>query len=147
MISTLNPPALYRARAVFMADLLDRGLSWLSGKRHANMTREISYRRGSDRITISATAARSRFDQQDNAGAVIESETADWIIRSADLVFGGRQVEPDRGDEIRCEDEAGTVQVYQILPDGTLPPFSYTDRSRRSMRVRTKFLKTEGCGS
>lgn len=126
-----------------MPDVINRGLAWLAGKRHSEMVRAIVYQRGSDRIELDATAGRTRFEKVDQDGSSFDAQTADWLIRSEDLVLRGRRLEPQRIDFIHWEDEAGNVHTYQVLADGGLPPFSYTEASRRTMRVRTKHLKTE----
>lgn len=122
-----------------MADLLDSGLSWLRGKRHAQMTREIVYQRGAIRIEINATVGRTPFEQEDSQGRVIQIEARDYLIRSEDLVIAGKQVEPARGDKVH--DTIGTkVHTFEVLPSGTVPAFSYSDAYRRTIRVHTKHV-------
>ena len=125
-----------------MADLLERGLSWLRSKRHSHMTREVEYQRGTDRVTLNATVGRTAFEQETESGRVLRVESRDFLVRAEDLTLFGLPFTPERLDRIRTEIE-GKVQVYEVRAPAGQPPFSFADPYRKTIRVHTVHVQTE----
>lgn len=126
-----------------MPDLLEQGAAWLEEQRHTHMTRTVVYERGADSAELSATIGRSEFEQADEHGVIHRTESRDFLVRAADLVLAGAAALPKAGDRIREADGERTF-VYEVMAPGGEPPFRYSDPYRRTLRIHTKHLSTEG---
>jgi len=126
-----------------VTDLLDQGAAFLDAQRHAHMTRTVTYRRGTESTLLAATIGRSEFEQADESGFIRQVETRDFIVRRADLVLGGLLSLPKAGDRID-EPDGSLTQVYEVISIGIEPPFRYSDPYRRTLRIHTKHVGTEG---
>lgn len=126
-----------------MADLLEQGSAFLDDQRHRHMTRTVVYRRGTDEVELSATIGRTVFEQADDRGLVSRIESRDFLVRAEDLVLAGTPVLPKAGDHVR-EPQDGRTFVYEVMAPGREPPFRYSDPYRRTLRIHTKHVATEG---
>ena len=126
-----------------MADLLEQGASWLDDQRHQHMTRAVTYVRGTSTVDVQATVGRTVFEQADEYGIVQKTESRDYLIRTADLVLDAQITLPQRGDLVR-ETEGSTTFVYEVLAPGNEPVFRYSDPYRKTLRIHTKHIATEG---
>lgn len=126
-----------------MPNLLEQGATWLEDQRHKHMTRTVTYERGTDSVELSATIGRTEFEQADEYGTVHRIEARDYLVRASDLVLGGQQTLPQAGDHIRETDGAQTF-VYEVMAPGTEPPWRYSDPYRKTLRIHTKHVATEG---
>lgn len=126
-----------------MADLLDQGAAFLDAQRDAHMTRTVTYRRGIEGTPLAATIGRSEFEQTDESGLIHQVESRDFIVRRADLVIGGVLSLPKAGDRID-EPDGSLTQVYEVVSIGIEPPYRFGDPSRRTLRIHTKHVSTEG---
>ncbi len=126
-----------------MIDLLGQGVTWLNGVRHAHMTRTVTYVRGVDSVSLSATIGKTEFEQVDESGMVQRIESRDYIIRAADLVLASAVTLPRAGDLIRETDGAQTF-VYEVMAPGGEPPWRYNGvHNRGTLRIHTKHAATE----
>lgn len=126
-----------------MTDVLERGSAWLEDQRDRHMTRMVTYQRGSDSVELAATIGRTEFEQADEFGVIHKIEARDYLMLSADLVLAGVPMLPRAGDRIRETDGARTF-VYEVMAPGNEPPFRYSDPYRRTLRIHTKHVATEG---
>lgn len=126
-----------------MADLLEQGSAFLEDQRHRYMTRPVTYRRATDDVTLPATIGRTVFEQADDRGLVSRIESRDFLMRAEDLVLAGAPALPKAGDVVR-EDQDGRTFVYEVMAPGGEPPFRFSDPYRRTIRVHTKHVGTEG---
>jgi len=124
-------------------DLLDQGLAWLEDRRHEHLTRPVVYERDGDSVELAATIGRTLFEQTDEYGIVHRIESRDFLVRAADLVLAGQPTLPQAGDRIR-ESDGGVTHVYEVMAPGTEPPWRYSDVYRRTLRIHTKHVATEG---
>jgi len=124
-------------------DLLERGSAWLEDQRQRHMTRMVTYQRGGDSVEMAATIGRTEFEQADEFGAIRKIESRDYLVLTTDLVLAGVQTPPKAGDRIRETDAAKTF-VYEVMAPGNDPPFRYSDPYRRTLRIHTKHVATEG---
>ena len=125
-----------------MPNLLDTGAAWLADQRHKHMTKSVVYRHGDVGIVLSATIGRTEF-ASDAADPVIETwQSRDYIVRTADLTFGGVVLLPSRGDRIE-ESDGAVTQVYEVMAPGGQPPWRYADDFRRELRIHTKHVQTK----
>ena len=126
-----------------MTDVLDKGSAWLEDQRTRHMTRMVVYQRGGDSMELAATIGRTEFEQADEFGVIHKIESRDYLVLSTDLVLGGVQTLPKAGDRIREADGAKTF-VYEVMAPGSEPPYRYSDPYRRTLRIHTKHVGTEG---
>ena len=125
-----------------MTDLLQQGLDWLEGQRKAHLSRTVTYRRGAASVEVPATVGATRFESDDGSGMVVEMESRDYLIASADLVLDGQQVQPERGDQV-LETRDGATHVYEVMDLGPEKHFVTCDPDGRTLRVHTKHVGTE----
>lgn len=132
-----------------MPDMLAQGSAWLEDQRHAHLTRPVVYERGGETLELLATIGRTLFEQVDASGGVVQKlESRDFLLRTSDLILGGRPTLPKSGDRIR-ETSGEQVFVYEVMTPlgGNEPPFRYSDPNRRTLRVHTKHIGTEAIAS
>ncbi|MEP0846062.1 MAG: hypothetical protein HRF50_04475 [Phycisphaerae bacterium] len=127
-----------------MTDRLDEGLSWLAEQRQQHMTRTVTYVRGAESITLSATVGRTAEITTDPLrGSVHRVRMRDYLVRAADLVLGGESTLPLPGDVVR-ETDGSTTYEYVVAPLPDEPCFRYSDAARRTLRIHTKHKQTTG---
>jgi hypothetical protein len=124
-------------------DLLEQGAAWLEDQRHKHMTRTVVYERGTDSVELAATVGRTEFEQADDYGTVHRLESRDYLVRTIDLVLAGEATLPKAGDRIREADGEQTF-ICEVMAPGTEPPFRYSDPYRKTLRIHTKHVATEG---
>ncbi len=123
-----------------MSDLLQEGLDWLEEQRREHLSREVLYRRGATEATVPATVAATRFEVDDGTGMILEQEMRDYLVATADLVLGGKNVLPERGDEI-VETRGGTAHVYEVMDLGPERHYRFCDPDRTTLRIHTKLVR------
>ena len=125
-----------------MADLLERSSAWLEDQRARRMTRPVLYVRGGQTVEVPATIGETIFRIDGGAGAMLRTESRDYLITAADLVLGGSAVLPQRGDRIR-ETQGTQVFVYEVASPGDEPLWRWSDPYRRTLRIHTKQVDVE----
>lgn len=125
-----------------MADLLNTGLKWLEEQRHEHLTREVTYERGAESVTLLATVGRTEFEQLDEFGVVHRAQARDFLVRAQDLVINAATALPQAGDRIR-ETDSGVAYVHEVMSPAGQPPWAYSDAFRRTLRIHTKLISTE----
>jgi hypothetical protein len=124
--------------------MLSAGASWLTGQLKAAAGSVVTYRRGEEEATVTATIGRSQFEAANQSGVMEQWESRDFLISTADLPFG----DPQRGDVIV---ENGTLVVeYEVTSPRGVPEWHYGDAFRSIVRIHTvqtdagvTFLTTE----
>jgi hypothetical protein len=121
-----------------MTDLLETGAAWLAERLAAHASHVVSYVRGAERLTLSATFGRTPMEVADGYGSIrIDYTGRDFLVRSENLVLGGTYAEPLRGD--RIEELVGDkTHVYEVMAQDNEQPFRYCDPNRKLMRIHTK---------
>lgn len=127
-----------------MVDLLETGSAWLKDRRTAHLAETVTYQRGEDSISISATAGTSNFEQIDEHGLVNQLRTRDFLIEAADLVIDSVLVNPQIGDKIIETDGAVTYFHRVMSPGGGATPWRYSDPYGKVLRIHTKLVSTSG---
>ena len=123
--------------------MLEAGSNWLQQQRKKHATRTVDYRRGMETVSVEATVGRTQFEQDDGAGVIVRTEVRDYLIDTIDLVIGGVQVLPNRGDQIE-EMVDGKLFIYEVMPIGQEPHWRYSDPYRKTLRIHTKHIATKG---
>lgn len=125
-----------------MTDLLERGAAWLDDQRKRHLARKVAYLRGADQVEVDATIGRTEFEQADEYGVIHRTESRDYLVSAADLVLGGVVELPKAGDRIR-ETDGEQLLIYEVLAPGGEPPWRWSDRHRRMLRIHTKYVGME----
>jgi len=60
-------------------------------------------------------------------------------VRAIDLILSGAQTEPQVGDRIK-EPSGTTALLYEVMAQGSEPPFRFSDPERLTLRIHTKFI-------
>lgn len=110
-----------------MSDQLQSGISWLSAKLKSHESSLVTYQRGGDSVSISATRGTSTEEVFDSSGAAsMHTKRTDFIVNAADLILDGETVDPRSGDQIVVGTDTYEVmaladgKVYEELPYGLL---------------------------
>ena len=117
--------------------MLQQGLDWLEEQRKAHMVRTVTYRRGAYTVSVAATVGKTVFEEDDGQGIIIEQQVRDYLVAAADLVLGGEQIEPKRGDLIE-ESRGSRTHVYEVSSIGARPPCELCDPSGTTLRIHTR---------
>lgn len=97
----------------------------------------IRYHRGEHWTSIDAVAGRTTFSADDGFGAVVETQSRDYLFEANKLRFNGQLTTPQRGDYI-TEDVRGVRERYDVArPDGGSQVFRFSDHGRTTIRVHT----------
>jgi len=115
-----------------VADMLADGAAWLAGQLKTSAGRSVTYVRGSQSATVTATVGNSAFESQMESGVIERFESRHFVIVADDLPFG----EPRRGDRIR-DTQAGTVVEYELVTPRGVPLWQYADAFRASVKIHT----------
>jgi hypothetical protein len=126
-----------------MADLLQKGSDWLEGMRTAHASRPVVYVRGTNSTEVVATVGKTVFHLDKGYGIIERVEARDYLVLSIDLLLGGAAVLPKAGDRIR-ETEDGKTFVYEVMAPGGEPCWRWSDPYRRTLRIHSKHVATEG---
>lgn len=93
--------------------MIQRGAAMLNRRSKQVRGVEAVYTRGGNSIPLTVVPGRTRFASNEQGGARVEWNDADFGIVMADLKFGGVMVEPRLGDRItRIVDGPPTNQAY-----------------------------------
>ena len=134
-----------------MTNLLEIGSAWLGEKMQAHAASTVSYYRGAQSVSVSATVGRPAFEVDGGDGGKLSYEVRDYLIPAADLILGGTVTEPKVGDQVR-HTIGETTFVYEVLEPMTLssggvgqlePHFRYSDEFRKLLRIHTKLVSEE----
>lgn len=113
--------------------MLGTGLAWLEDQRNSHMTVSVTYSRGVNSVTLTATRGKSDFEEVDEFGVVQRMQSRDYLVLVADLILSGVGVIPAVGDRIT---DAGAT--YEVLSISGQPHWRYSDVGRLTFRIHTK---------
>lgn len=103
--------------------------------------RTVTYRRGTQSVSITAVTIRGRRSVIGADGVAILITTYEWQVKATDLLFSGTQVEPRPGDII-VESSGGTSVKYQVLDmDDQNPCYEFLDENGAELIIRTKRMR------
>jgi len=83
-----------------MSDLLQSGSEWLASKLKATASQLVTYQRGRDTVSVSATLGTSEEEVFDSSGTSMHTRRSDFIITAEDLVIDSETITPLSGDRI-----------------------------------------------
>ena len=116
--------------------MLQTAAVWLAGRRKTYVTMSVTYARGSQSVSLSATPGRSTTVTNPD-GVEVKISDRDWILTSADLILGDSLTTPQIGDVIE-ETADGQVYTWTVLPPDGDKEWRYCDSHRHSLRVHCK---------
>lgn len=125
-----------------MVDILETGSNWLQSQRSKYATRDVTFQRDTDTVIVAATIGRTEFEIDNGHGLLERTESRDFLVSALDLVLGGSQVLPKRGDLIRETQDAMTY-VFEVTAPGTEPAWRFSDPYRKTLRIHTKLIEKE----
>ncbi|MFQ5733006.1 MAG: hypothetical protein ACE5KM_13780 [Planctomycetaceae bacterium] len=125
-----------------MADLLKIGSDWLAGQLKDAAGQSVTYHRGGDQVSVTATVGQQRRDINSDFDQRLEAKRKDFVIDAADLIFSSVVITPARGDRIKQVD-GSTTYVYEVRSDGDDPAWRWSDRYFKRRRIHTLFIGTE----
>ena len=116
-----------------MVDLIKEGVDWFRDKLKANAGQSITYTRGPNSATLTATIGETEYEKEDAHGVIIRFESRDFLIDAADLILDSVTVNPQDGDKITYGGE-----TYEALSLDGGRPYEPTDPYETQWRVHTK---------
>jgi hypothetical protein len=120
-----------------MADMIADGTSWVADQLKDHVSQSVTYRRGSQSVTVAATIGRTQYQVEQHDGSFLRVWTRDFIVQTADLVLGGLRVDPKRGDTIE-ETAGGRTYTYEVCAPTGNPPYEPADAFRAAVRIHTQ---------
>ena len=124
-----------------MTDILRNGQAWLAGKLTQHASRQVVYRRDELGVELSATIAKSLYEQDDGEGIITRAQVRDFLIDTDSLLLSIIGTLPRRGDRI-VEIDGDTTFVFEVMSIGSDPPWRYSDPFRIKLRIHTKQVDT-----
>lgn len=99
----------------------------------------VTYTRGANSVTLSASLGNSRIEIMESSGAVTVVDSRDFLIAVEDLVLNSVAVTPRTGDTI-TETCGGITYVYRVLDLPTDQCYRFSDVGRTQFRIHTKLV-------
>lgn len=124
-----------------MTDILRSGQAWLAGKLTQHASRHVVYRRDELGVELSATIAKSEYEQDDGDGIITRAQVRDFLIDTDSLLLSIIGTLPRRGDRI-VEIDGDTTFIFEVMSIGSDPPWRYSDPFRIKLRIHTKQVET-----
>jgi len=98
----------------------------------------VAYASGGQTAELAALVGRQKFASDDDRGQLrIEYSDADFLVVAADLILGGSQHTPQRGDTITWGS-----RTFQAAPFGGERHYRPADRGAVCLRIHTQEIKT-----
>ena len=97
-----------------MANMMAEGFAWHAAQQKAHCSREVTYTRGVNSVTLSVVDGAREFEADDGSGVIDRYEVRDYIFPAADLIIASLLTVPARGDTITDGTHTYTVD----MPDG-----------------------------
>ena len=112
-----------------------------------DVSRLVHISRGTETIQVYATLGSTEFAIETEEGIRTEHCDRTFLVTATDYVFGGRVVEPRKGDVVVDTAEAAAGQsTFEINHPAGDRPFEY-DRHGALLRIFTKRIKREVAAS
>ena len=117
--------------------MLSDGVSFLNDALSDACGITITYQRGVATASLTAVVGQTLFET-DNQFGVLRIESRDYLVAVTDFATFG---EPQRGDRI-IETQGANSVAHEVLDVSGIPPFAYSDQSRKRLRIHTKRITT-----
>jgi hypothetical protein len=120
-----------------MTNILQDGAAWLGSQLKAHAGVSVTYTRGTDSASITATATMQQYDVVDAEGFSTSVVSRDYLVHAADLVLAGSLIVPRAGDQI-AETIAGVACTFEVMPLGEKREFDPLDSDGLLLLIHTK---------
>lgn len=120
-----------------MSDLIKDGVDWFRSKLKAKAGVTITYTRGPNSVSVTATVGRTEYEREEASGVVLRFESRDFIVEADDLILNSVTVKPQDGDKIVYNGE-----TYEVLSLDGARPYEPTDNYETQWRIHTKQIVT-----
>jgi hypothetical protein len=124
--------------------LLARSGEWLGQLRRKYLAQSVTYIRDAapDAISLEllATVGQTMFQLDDGAGALIVTQSRDYLIDAADLAIADERIIPMKGDRI-IESVGGATYPYEVMGPEDEPVWRWADVYHRTLRIHTKAVE------
>lgn len=120
-------------------DMLRTGSAWLTDQLKSSAGTLVSYVRGNNTATMSATVGRSVFESSSQSGVIEQWESRDFVVKTIELPYG----EPQRGDRIYENLTDGIAHVYEVCSPRGVPLFHYADAFQTAVKIHTKLIDVD----
>ncbi len=119
-----------------MTNLFQQGSELIEKVHSQSLSVSVTYRRGTDSVTLSATPIFARRQATDESGFIIEYEQPDFVLSTADLILDESQTIPELGDEIELT-RNGKTETYEVAKGPSDSHWRYADPYGYQIRVHT----------
>ena len=117
-----------------MSTLMQRGVALLARAGPSAAGGTIVYSRGADSVSLAATYGRSEFTSERDGVMTVEANDRDFTFEIDDLILGGVETLPQRGD--RITDAEG--RLFEVLALAGAQVYRSCDAEGTMVRVHTK---------
>lgn len=122
-----------------MANDLADAMDWLNADLKAHASESVDYETPAGTLPgVLTTPGQTTIEEQSQNGVIVQAKVRDYTFEAADLVQGGEFIKPDETHRIK---HGGLT--CQPLPIDDRACFTYSDPSRKRIRVHTKVIKDE----
>lgn len=97
----------------------------------------ITYQRGINSVSLTATPSMHRYEMADSEGFGITALSRDYLVRAADLVIGGTEIVPRAGDRV-TETISGVSTTFEVMALGELKESEPLDTNGLILKIHTK---------
>lgn len=121
-----------------MSNMLARGAAMLNRTMKASASESVTYSRGSDAVSVSATPGNTITEMPvDDNGGTIQSRNVDFLIDGPDLILDSATITPRPGDRITRAD--GTV--FEVNALGSEPCFRRSNPHGTLLRIHAILIQ------
>lgn len=124
-----------------MKRILELGDTWLRSKLKELDGVSVTYRRGTQFVSVTATRGLRQVESADESGFTLQQRTISFLIDADDLVFDGSRIWPAPGDIIELTEESQAEQ-FRVIENPAGNCFDFSDRSRTILRIYTTHIRT-----
>ena len=134
-----------------MADLITRGMRWLSRWQRRQLAVPVVYERAASpdveafMVSVPAVLGRVGATSDETVEPMrLDADDLDFLIAAADLCAGGAPIEPCADDRLYCSRD-GTTHVYEVLPRGNASrsgekPWRWSDPQQTIRRIHARHV-------
>jgi len=103
---------------------------------------EVTYRRGEDEVAVMATKSEVDMEIDRGDAGLTVLRLMQWRILAEDLVLGGTEIEPQKGDRIE-EITGGVLRTYETMAVRGDSPYELVDADGTAYRVHTSLVSEQ----
>jgi hypothetical protein len=115
-------------------NLITEGLTLHASRLQEAGGEVVTFRRGSSSVKLTAVVGSSDSEEQNAEGeTTAQLRLVDFIFKASELILGGKQIEPVRGDQII----RANGDVFDVYPTNDAAPSVFNDGREVLHRVHT----------